>query len=149
MAKASNQKEIVRLLVLQHGLQKAAELSGVRYDLVRQWSVRGNWNGHSKAVTNVTRAIVDNVANDLAEHERKTKLGLASYATRQAEHLATKGKLKDHHAFRNVTSGAGVLHRWDSKDQGHANVIVNVALLGIDPSTVRAEGITVEPDITV
>ncbi len=90
--------------------------------------------------------VADNVQSQLQEHERKTKLGLASYATRQAEHLAKKGKLKDHHAFKNVTSGAGVLHRWDAKSENAQNVIVNVAILGVQPNEVTSTVLDVEPE---
>jgi hypothetical protein len=35
-----------------------------------------------------------------------------------------------------VAKTASIVHRWDSKTQQN-NVVVNVALLGIDPSEVR------------
>jgi hypothetical protein len=75
--------------------------------------------------------------------ERETRLGLATYAEKQSKHLATKGKLKDSGHFKNVTGGAGILHGWDAKEQNQGNVVVNVAILGIDPSEVRAEVIDV------
>ncbi len=134
MPETSNQKEVVRLLVLQHGLQKASELSGVRYDLVRQWSVRGNWNGHAKAVTNVTKAIVDNVQSQLQDHAEQTKLGLSAYARRQAEHLASEGKLSDHGAFRNIASGASTLHGWNAEAKpSHFSLnVLNINTLSVD-----------------
>ncbi len=64
MTTNQKQKELVKLLYLEHGHQKASELSGVRYDLVRQWAHRGNWKTLSQAVTRspvtvATERIVD------------------------------------------------------------------------------------------
>ncbi len=145
MAKTS-QKEIVKLLSLEHGFKRAAELSGVPYDVVRQWSVRGNWKS-SQNVTPVAVAVA-NVQADLAEHERKTKLGLASYASTQAQHLAKNGKLKDSGHFKNVAGGASIVHRWDAKSEASQNVIVNVALLGIAPAEVQGSTIDVESGVS-
>ncbi len=142
-----DQREIVRLLTLQHGHKKAAELSGVPYDLVRQWSVRGNWKVVSQPVTtSLATVAADNVASQLQDHERKTKLGLATYASKQADHLAKNGKLKDSGHFKNVAGGASIVHRWDAKSENTQNVVVNVALLGVQPSEVSVEARNVESE---
>ena len=110
-------REAVRLLALEHGLKRASELCDVNYDVVRQWSVRGKWKipvSHS-----VTKRAADAIQHELAEHERSTKLGLATYAKRQAEHLAEKGKLADHGAFRNITAGSAQLHAWNEEKSGN------------------------------
>ncbi len=141
-----DQREIVRLLALQHGLKKASQLSGVNYDLVRQWSVRGNWPVSHPVTKSLATVAADNVASQLAEHERKTKLGLAKYASDKAAQLAESGKLTDSGHFKNVAGGASIVHRWDAKSEANQNVIVNIALLGVDPGTVSvAPTLDVEP----
>ncbi len=142
-----DQREIVRLLTLQHGYKKASELSGVPYDLVRQWSVRGNWKVVSQSVTpSLATVAADNVASQLQEHERKTKLGLAKYASDKAAELAERGKLTDSGHFKNVAGGASIVHRWDAKSEATQNVVVNVALLGVQPSDVQATAIDVDSE---
>ncbi len=144
----SNQKELVRLLYLEHGHQKASEISGVRYDLVRKWASLGHWKHLHKPSQSPVAVAADNVASTLQEHERKTKLGLASYASTQAQHLAKNGKLRDSQAFKNVAGGAAIVHRWDTKSENTQNVVVNVALLGVDPATVTAQTLDVDTGVS-
>ncbi len=82
----------------------------------------------------------------LAEHERKTKLGLAKYASDKATELSERGKLTDSTHFKNVAGGASIVHRWDAKTENSQNVIVNVALLGVQPAEVSATVLDVEPE---
>lgn len=146
----ANQRELVRLLYLEHGHQKAAELSGVKYSLVRQWAVRGGWIEQRKQALSqsVTKQVADNVLSELAAHEHKTKLGLAKYASDKAQELAERGKLKDSGHFKNVAGGASIVHRWDAKADQSQNVIVNVALLGIQPDQVQAQAIDVDSGVS-
>ncbi len=137
MALLSNQqRELVRLLYLEHGHKKASEISGVEYDLVRQWAHRGNWTParNQNVSQSVTKTIVDNVQSQLANHAEQTKLGLSAYARRQAEHLASEGKLSDHGAFRNVVAGASQLHGWqaDTKPTHFTLNQLNINTLAID-----------------
>ncbi len=141
-----DQKEIVRLLYLKEGPQQASKLSGVNYDLVRKWASLGNWKAFHKP--SQVAIVADNVQADLAEHERKTKLGLAKYASVQAEHLASNGKLKDSGHFKNVAGGASIVHRWDAKSENSQNVIVNVALLGVQPAEVSATVLDVDSGVS-
>ena len=77
-----NQRELVRILYLQHGHQKASELSGVEYDTVRQWAHRYDWNNRS--VTNVTKTIADNVAATLAARKQESRDKISEYQVRAA-----------------------------------------------------------------
>ncbi len=118
MAKTSNQqqRELVRLLYLEHGHQLASEMSGVRYDLVRQWAHRGNWDGPTKSVTNVTKRIVDRVQDELAENERETRLSLSRYARRAAQD-AEKASLRESPYVKQVADIAKTTHKWDQQDK--------------------------------
>ncbi len=144
MTTTQKQKELVKLLYLEHGHQRASELSGVNYDLVRKWASLGKWNGLHKPSQLAT--VVANVESELQTHERKTKLGLASYAATQADHLAKNGKLSDSGHFKNVAGGAAIVHRWDAKSENTQNVVVNVALLGVQPHEVSVETLDVDSE---
>jgi len=131
-------REAVRLLAIQFGVREAARRCGLNEDRVCQWSKRGNWfpalpDVQQSAVSTVSRP-GDILLQELAEHERTTKLGLATYAKRQAEHLAEKGRLADHGAFRNITAGSAQLHAWNEEKQG------NVFSLNVLNLTVLGEG---------
>ncbi len=144
MTTTQKQKELVKLLYLEHGHQRASELSGVNYDLVRKWASLGKWNGLHKPSQLST--VVTNIENELQEHERKTKLGLATYASKQAKHLSDNGKLSDSGHFKNVAGGASIVHRWDAKTENTQNVVVNVALLGVQPAEVSATVLDVDSE---
>ncbi len=137
-AVTTNQKELVKLLYLEHGHQRASEISGVRYDLVRKWASLGKWKHIHKASQSPVAVAVDNVAAQLQEHERKTKLGLATYASKQAQSAADKGTMQDSANVHNVARTAAIVHRWDAKSENTQNVVVNVALLGVQPAEISA-----------
>ena len=137
------QRELVRLLYLEHGHQKAAQLANVEYDTVRQWAHRYGWNAHSRSVTNVTKQIADTIQDELATSERETRLSLARSTKRLAKD-SENVTLRDSGHVYTVAKTAAIVHRWDQKDQGTGNVVVNIALLGVDPSEVRVEGTTVD-----
>ncbi len=143
----SNQKELVRLLYLEHGHQKASELSGVNYGLVRQWAVRGNWIQERKQALsqNVTKLVADNVQSELARLEHKTRTSLARSAANMAEKAET-ATLRASGQVHNVAKTAAIVHRWDSKSENSQNVVVNVALLGVQPAEVSATVIDVDSE---
>ncbi len=130
------------MLVQDTGYREASLQTGIPEPTLRQWAKRGGWNGrfvpHAQAVTTVTRSPAEAQAAIIARNGAETKLNLSEYAKKQAEALAKRGKLKDHHAFRNVTAGSSQLHGWEAK-QDQPAVMVNVAILGIDPASVRIE----------
>jgi hypothetical protein len=104
---------------------------------------------HSQAVTAVTKAPADVHADILREHGEATKIALSAAARRGAEHLA-KSKpvaiVKSHHALRNITAAGSQLHGWEAKSGPAANVMVNIALLGVEPGSVTVQGEIVESE---
>ncbi len=142
-------KEAIRILVKDVGYDETSKRTGIKPGTLRQWARRFHWHTpfvHSQAVTTVTRSPADAHADALADHECKTKLGLAKYASTQAEHLASKGKLEDSGHFKNVAGGASIVHRWDAKTENSQNVVVNVALLGVQPQEVSATVLDVDSE---
>ena len=116
-----NQRELVRLLYLEHGHQKASELSGVRYDLVRQWASRYGWTQpRTEALSqNVTKQVADKVQDELAENERETRLSLSRYARRAAKD-SEQANLRDAPYIKAVAQTAGIVHKWgDDTSKGN------------------------------
>ena len=141
------------MLVADVGYQETAKRTGIAYATLRQWSKRGKWNvtrSHATAVTNVTQAPADAHADILREHGEATKLALSKAARRGAEHLSeTKHAItivKSHHALRNITAAGSQLHGWEAKNGPAANVMVNIALLGVEPGSVTVQGEIVESE---
>lgn len=143
----ANQKELVRLLYLEHGHQKAAQLSGVNYDLVRQWAHRGKWSKPMSQAVTTTKLIADNVQSEIERLEHETRSSLARSSARMAKD-AEQATLRDSDKVHNVAKTAAIVHRWDAKEQSEQNVIVNVALLGIQPSEVQSPTIDVYADVS-
>ncbi len=131
------QKELVRLLFHEHGHQKASEMSGVRYDLVRKWASLGKWKQLHKPSQSPVAIAADNVANEIAECERETRLGLARYSKRAAK-SAEEASLRDAPYVHKAAQVAGIAFKWDAKEQ-QSNTVVNVAILGVDPATVSVD----------
>jgi hypothetical protein len=138
VASKQTQKELVRLLVLEHGQKVASELSEVPYETVRKWTQRGNWLAKSQSVPRPVQTAVNNVQSELAEAEHETRLSLARSTKRMAKD-AEQATLRNSGEVYTVAKTASIVHKWDQKSN-QANVVVNVALLGIDPSEVRVSG---------
>jgi len=138
-APARANRELVRLLYLEHGHQKASELSGVRYDLVRQWACRYGWTQpRTEALSqNVTRQVADRVQDELADNERETRLSLSRYAKRAAKD-AEGASLKDAPYVKSAAQVAGIVHKWDS-DSSKGNHFtlntLNINSLVVDGTT--------------
>jgi uncharacterized protein YjcR len=109
-----DQRELVRILYLNHGHQLASEMSGVSYQTVRKWASRYNWKSMSQPVTSPTKAIADKISDTLAEHERETRLSLARYARRAASD-AENATLRDAPLVHKAAQVAGIVHKWDSE----------------------------------
>ncbi len=146
MAETSIQKpidrEAVRLLAIEIGVRESARKLGLNEDTVCSWAKRGNWFATPAVTYNkpvqAMQAPGDVMLDTIAEHGARTKLGLSAYATRQAEHLASEGKLSDHNAFRNIAAGSSTLHGWNEAKQS-ASFTLNVLNLGsldvsVDPT---------------
>lgn len=127
---------------MEHGLKKAAQLANVKYDRVKQWSHRYNWTAgviHSQEpVTTVTCSPADALQAELQEHEKNTRLSLARYSARAAKD-SEQLSVRQAPLVHKVAQVAGITHQWSDKREGQANVMVNVALLGIDPERMKHE----------
>ncbi len=134
-------KEAIRILVLQHGQREAARIAGLNENTVRSWAMRYNWStptAATKTQPNGHSPLVDNVASELAKLERETRSSLARSAANLSRQSET-AKLKDSANVHNVAKTAAIVHRWDTKSENTQNVVVNVALLGIDPASVHSD----------
>jgi 16S rRNA U1498 N3-methylase RsmE len=102
-------------------MQKASELSGVPYELVRQWESRRKRRAIKKAVeagVTVSQSpvtiVAERIQDTLAEHERETRLSLARYARRAAKD-AEQASLRDAPLVHKAAQVAGIVHKWDSE----------------------------------
>jgi hypothetical protein len=68
----------------------------------------------SQPVTSPTKAFADKISDTLAEHERETRLSLASYASRAAKD-AEGATLRDAPLVHKAAQVAGIVHKWDSE----------------------------------
>lgn len=121
---SKTQQELVRILVMEHGMQKASELSGVPYELVRQWESRRKRRAikHAeKAGVTLSQSpvtiVAERISESLAEHERETRLSLARYARRAAAD-AEQASLRDAPLVHKAAQVAGLVHKWDSEKSG-------------------------------
>ncbi len=139
-------KEAIRILVKDFGYDETSKQTGIKPGTLRQWARRYHWHTpfvHSQAVTTVTQAPGDAHAALMAKLEVETRASLARSAANMAEQ-AQSAELKQSSDVHNVAKTAAIVHKWDAKGENTQNVVVNVALLGIDPSTVQAQTIDVE-----
>ncbi len=84
-----SKRELVRLLVIEHGQKKASELSGEPYEKVRKWTQRGNWLS-SQSVP--TRGTVERITDVLAERKAQSRTLLSEYQVRAATEAAAHEK---------------------------------------------------------
>ncbi len=141
-------REQVRMLVADLGYAETSQRTGIKEPTLRQWSKRFGWSvtrPHAQAVTSVTRAPADAHADALAELEAQTRLSLAKSAARMS-HEATEAKLRDSANVKNVAQTAAIVHRWDAKTENSQNVVVNVALLGVQPHEVSVSTLDVDSE---
>jgi len=129
------QKEVVRLLALQHNdLKLVSELSGVSYDLVRQWESRRR-RKEKQIVTNVTHPITvvaDNLEAELKKNERETRLSLTRSAKRMAKD-AERATLRDSPFVHKAAQVAGIAFKWgeEKANQGFTLNVLNMGSLGV------------------
>jgi ABC-type transporter MlaC component len=133
----------VRILAIQHGIPEASRISGIKQDTIYKWAKRKHWNitAHSQSVQTV-QSIPERLSDELADNERQTRLSLSRYAKKAAK-ASEEATLRDSPYVKQAAQTAAIVHRWDAKEQSQGNVVVNVAILGINPSEVRAEVIDV------
>jgi hypothetical protein len=83
------------------------------------------------------------VAVTLSERKDKTKLHLSRYAVEASEKAANhRQKLKIARQVKDVAAVAGSV--WPAEKQEGPNLMVNVAILDIDPATVQVRSIDAE-----
>ncbi len=138
-------KEAVRLLVIQHGQREAARIAGLNEDTVCSWAKRYGWSIASKPQANGHSALVERVVGEMERLESETRSSLARSAARMSRE-AEKAELKRSGEVHNVARTAAIVHRWDAKTENTQNVVVNVALLGVQPAEVSATVIDADPE---
>ncbi len=120
-------REAVRILAIEHGLKKAAELSGVNYETVRKWSQRQHWNGNvsdSRAVVPLV-PIADSVQREHAANRLESKTNLGRYAAQASKDAAKhRNKLKIARAVRDVAAVHSSLWPEDHNERGIVNLNV-------------------------
>ena len=142
-------KEAVRIMVADLGYQETAKRTGIAYGTLRQWSNRGKWKvsaPHSQAVTTVTKPVADAHAEALAEMESETRISLARSVKRLAKD-SEQATLRMSSEVKNVAQTAAIVHKWDQRE-AKANVMVNIALLGVQPSEVQASATTLDSGVS-
>jgi len=131
-------------MVRDLGYNETAQRLNIKPATLRKWAERGSWNVQPRTdqrVTLVTKPIAEAHAEALAEMESETRISLARSVKRLAKD-SEQATLRNSGEVKNVAQTAAIVHRWDAKEQTN-NVMVNVALLGIQPSEVLVEGRTV------
>lgn len=152
-------REAVKTLAIAIGVRQAAREMGLPQGTVQAWSKRGHWfddprsktaviNGRQSVQPLATKAPSVALQDTLARLGESTRANLAkahSKATAYAAKLPAKELMSKDKAtaLRLHGQGAGLVHQWEAKQQ-QTNVMVNVALLGIDPGEVQATARVIE-----
>ncbi len=145
MAKTSQViKDQVRTIYYSNGrnLSEASRLANVPIDRAEKWKEREHWDNvttkrEMSELSEAVRSVADNVANEIADCERETRLGLARYSKRAAK-SAEEASLRDAPYVHKAAQVAGIAFKWDTKEQAN-NTVVNVAILGVDPASVSVD----------
>ena len=127
-------KEEVRLAVIELGYKRASEKLGINYATIRQWAKRGKWNvtrSHAQqtvtAVTKPSEAVLD----ELAEHERETRLSLAKSARRMAKDCEEL-PVREAEKALTVAKTMAIVHRQDEgKGQSFSLNVLNMGDLAV------------------
>ncbi len=142
---SKEQRELVKLLSLEHKAIDIANQTGIDYDNVRQIISRNKRNAIAKAQniqaqagivtvsqSPIVRATVA-IESELAEHERETRLSLARYA-RRASRDAEGASLREAPYVKAVAEVTSKVHRWDSEKTGNTFTlnVLNISALSED-----------------
>lgn len=147
-ASCETDREAVRLLAIQFGVREAARRSGLSEDRVRQWSSRFNWLQRStpeqqKAIVTTVTSPGDIMLQELERNGHATKLSLSRFA-RNAAGKHERGPITKAPLLHKVAQTAAIVHGWQDKQGPQTNVMVNVALLGVEPGSVQVEAETLD-----
>ncbi len=122
-----SKRELVRLLVIEHGQKKASELSGEPYEKVRKWTQRGDWLS-SQSVP--TRGTVARISDVLAERKAQSRTLLSEYQVRAATEAASHEKPLS--ITRQVNDLASIHAKvWPEDQTKEANFSLNVLNLNM------------------
>ena len=135
-------KDEVRMLVQDIGYTEASKRLNIKRDTLYKWGQRKGWKEPVRHAQEITVQSVQSPANVLAEYEQETRQSLAKSTQRLAKDSESV-TLRDSKHVKNVAQTAAIVHKWDQKSV-QANVMVNIALLGVDPGEVQATAHTVE-----
>jgi hypothetical protein len=132
------------------GLRELARNMGIPEGTVLARAKREGWtrqiqNAKSLVKRDDTPSLtpMEAVAFTLNERKDKTKLHLSRYAVEASENAANhRQKLKIARQVRDVAAVAGSV--WPAEEQEAPGMLVNVAILGIDPATVQVRSTDTE-----
>ncbi len=142
-------REAVRILVADIGYSRTAEQTGIKRDTLYKWGQRYGWKvpvPHIQETVQSVQPIADIHSNELALHEKETRLSLARSTARlakDAEHVT----LRESKHVLNVAKTYEITHGLNRGERHQANVMVNVALLGIRPEEMRSVPIECDKDV--
>lgn len=139
MESRQTKKELVRLLVIQHGQKIAADLSQVPYETVKKWTQRGKWLAPAKpcdktlspfvpSPAHTIKLAADNLQDELADNEKATKLSLSRYAKRAAAD-AENASLREAPYVKQAAQVAGIVHQW-GEGKAAAHFSLNILNMG-------------------
>lgn len=121
--------EAIRVLALSHGLETAAQQSGINLNAIKARSARKNWFARDAGTiaTNATKA-GDAHLDIMAERKRESATHLSRYIVDASEKLSqSKGNLKLAKVGRDVVAMRS--GTWP-EEQGQAGFSLNVLNLG-------------------
>jgi hypothetical protein len=135
------QKDKVRMMVADIGYTETAQRLNIKRDTLYQWAKRYGWNTpitHSQETVRTVRPVEVEHANVIAELKGQTKLSLAKASARMAKDCET---LPVRHAklAHTVAQTYAITHEIGQDKSAQANVMVNIALLGIQPEDIRCD----------
>lgn len=134
-------------MALEHGLKKASELTEVPYATVRQWESRRKRRAIKQAKTIITQAgvepvtvsqsptialVADNLAKELQENGKETKLSLSRSARRMAKDAELANLKHSPYVHKVAQIAATVNPELYAQDKGTdpSKIAVNIAILG-------------------
>ncbi len=140
-------KEAVRILVQSVGYTEAANQTGIDRNTLYQWNRRYAWNvpvvhSQEKRVRTV-RSPADAHAAVLQDRKEQSAGYLSKYAVNASEDAAKlngKARLKQAQNVRHVAAVRE--HLWPQEKQQQTNVMVNIALLGVQPSEITVQDVS-------
>jgi hypothetical protein len=131
------------------GLREIARKMGIPPGTILARAKREAWSkqiSDAKSLAkrdDTTPTVTEAVAFTLRDRKDKTKLHLSRYAVEASERAANhRQKLKISRQVRDVAAVAESV--WPAEEQEAPGMLVNVAILGIDPATVQVRSTDAE-----